>query len=797
MKLFKFLLALIINLALIYALSTKFGQIPSLGYFLSPATGFWQNAETVGKTFDFDLEEDILKAPVTIKYDSFLVPHLFAENDHDLYFAQGYITARHRLWQMEFQTHFAAGRISEIVGEQALQLDRESRRKGLGLAAERAVGMMEQDEKVFEMVSAYSDGVNAYINSLDASSLPLEYKLLGYKPEAWAPIKSAYLLKYMANDLSYHNADFEYTNAVKLFGRKTFDFLFPDVHPEQEPIVQKINQWDFEKVDTVQAPTKLPFASDAVNAITEVYRPDPKNGSNNWAVAGNKTQSGNPILCGDPHLGLNLPSIWFAMQLSAPGVEVKGVTLPGSPNIIIGFNKDVAWSVTNALRDVVDWYKIEYTDKSRSAYLLDGKNKPIEFRIEEIKLRGKPSFYDTVAITDWGPVMYDESFPTDSKEGAYALRWIAHDPSLEVKTFYLLNRAKSYKDYREALTYYKCPAQNFVFASNEGDIAMVIQGKFANKWPEQGKFIMDGTTKTAAWQDYIPMEHNVFELNPERGFVGSANQHPVDTTYPYYAYAHSYEYYRNRRINDLLDSLNGISLSTMEVIQNDNYNLTAAENLPYWLEQVNGQLSGQEEQKVYKLLKAWDFVNSVDAEAASYFEAWQDVLRYDLWDEFRNGQDLDWPSTFTGFKLLKQYPNNEFIDDKGTNEVEDAQALIYRAFKKGIERVNKEIEEKGLDNAAWSKYKNTSVVHLARLPAFSESNISIGGNHNIINATSERHGASWRMIVELTENGPIAKGIYPGGQSGNPGSPYYKNMIPNWAAGNYIDFGLRKVGDFE
>ncbi|MEM1135667.1 MAG: penicillin acylase family protein [Bacteroidota bacterium] len=790
MKMLKFILVFTLNVSLIIALNISFNVIPPLGFFLSPTHGFWQNAENVNAHLQDELNLAELEDKVSVIYDTTYIPHIFAENDHDLYFAQGYITAKHRLWQMEFQTHFAAGRISEIVGEKALPLDRETRRKGMAWAAERATEQMLADEEITDVVTAYSAGVNAYISSLSDAELPLEYKLLDYKPEPWSPVKSAFLLKYMSNNLSFRNSDFEYTNAVKVFGKELFNFLYPDIHPEQEPIVTKPNKWNFEPKN-VKKPEKLPFALEELQKQPLIDLPNIRNGSNNWAVAGEKTKNGNPILCGDPHLGLNLPSIWFAIQLSAPGINVKGVSLPGSPNIIIGFNEKVAWSVTNAMRDVVDWYKIQYKDAERKAYLLDGDWKPVTQRIEEIKIKGKAPFYDTLNITEWGPVMYDASYPAKTDDNAYALRWIAHDPSLEIKTFYMLNRASNYQAYRKALEYYQCPAQNFVFASTTGDIAMVIQGKFPIKWEEQGKFLMDGTTTDSKWQGYIPNEHNVFELNPAKGFVGSANQHPVDTTYPYYVYSQSFEYYRNRRINDLLDSLEAISLSDMMRMQNDNFNGTASENLPFLLNHVENLLSNEEERKAFKLLASWNFVNSIDTEAASYFEEWQDALKSLFWDEMKSkGLPLDFPSTFTTFKILKTHPSHSFIDILSSPEKEEARDLVYIAFQKAIKEVGENMAKEQLKNAQWSNYKATTVTHLARLPAFSEQNVAIGGNHNIINATSERHGASWRMVVELSATGPEARAIYPGGQSGNPGSPFYTNFLPAWAKGEYIKFNL-------
>lgn len=787
MKFVKLLLSLAVTAALVFALNTKFGQVPPLGKFLNPFDGFWQNAQSKEQVRNVpaDVRLDGLKGKVQVIYDDRLVPHIFADNEEDLYFMQGYVTAQHRLWQMEFQTHAAAGRISEIVGKVAVDFDRTNRRKGLMFGAERAAKQMDSVPLAKMLLTRYAAGVNAYINSLSEKDLPVEYKLLDYRPEEWTPLKTALLLKYMANTLASGDDAIENTNALKLLGRETFDLLFPEYHPEQAPIVPTEGKWNFEplKVNT----PNVQF-SDRFYHVIPMPKTEPGTGSNNWAVAGSKTASGNPILCDDPHLTLSLPSIWYEMQLTAPGVNVYGVTLPGAPNVIIGFNNQVAWGVTNAQRDVVDLYVVQYKDGSRNEYFLDGKWVKTTKRIEEIKVRGDKPFYDTVVYTHWGPVAYDETFHQDRQHSDLAMRWIAHDPSLELLTFYYLNRAKNYQDYVQALTYYDCPAQNFAFAAVNGDIAMHIQGKYPLKWREQGKFILDGTTSASAWQGYIPDEHNVHVLNPKRGYVSSANQHPSDTLYPYYVHANNFEYYRNRRINQLLDSMTGITPQMMMAMQNDNYNLKAAESLPYFLAQVDVNMLNARQKSAYQLLQKWDFYNHADTEAPSYYEAWWDKLVPLVWDELiGKGIPYARPDAFTTIKLLKTKPQHPLFDNKTTPQKETAKEIIFKAFLQGIDSINTWKSLNANKMPLWADYKATSVQHLARLAPFSVNNVRNGGNHNIINATSERHGPSWRMVVELDKNGVKGWGVYPGGQSGNPGSPYYADMMDAWRDGKYYE----------
>lgn len=786
MKTFRFILSLLVTVSLAYLLTIKIGSAPPIGNFISPATGFWQNAKNAQQPIKEELALSGLNDKVSVTYDTNHFPHIFANNNHDLYFAQGYVTAADRLWQMEFQTMAAAGRVSEIIGKDALDYDRTARRKGMVFAAKNTLKALSTNEEMLETINAYTDGINAYIHSLEPKDIPFEYKLLGYQPELWTNLKVALLLKYMANDLCFGEKDLENTNALKLFGRKLFDQLYPDIDTPIDPIVENPGGWAF---DSIREPSADSTAVAELITNQLVPQPDPMNGSNNWAVSGSKTASGNPILCNDPHLGLNLPSLWYVVQLSSPDVNVMGATLPGSPNVIIGFNDSIAWGVTNAQRDLVDWYKITFKDDSHDTYKLNGEWVESDKVLEEIKIKGEDSFYDTVVYTHFGPVMFDDSFHPSSEKKYYALRWIAHDPSLEALTFYKLNRAKNHMEYMRALDYYSAPAQNFAFASVQGDIAMRIQGKYPRKGFEEGKFLLDGSTKEHDWT-FIPNEQNIMYKNPERGFISSANQYPADTTYPYYITARNYEAYRNRRINNRLREMDSITVADLESLQNDTYSLKASESLPYFISVIDTIDLNEEERTALALLKEWDYYNSIESKGAAYYEAWWDALYPLLWDEMYNSKiALAKPTTFNTIRLLKEDPTLRLFDNAKTPQKENAFDLIVQSFKEMASQMA-EWRNSHPASAGWADYKQTYVKHLLRLKPFGRYDIPIGGNHNIVNATSENHGPSWRMVVDLNPNGVKAYGVYPGGQSGNPASSHYENMIDTWASGNYLDLNL-------
>jgi penicillin G amidase len=793
MKIVSIGLSGVFTLGLVYVLNTShnFGSpIPPLGKFLDPFHGFWQNAATANVPNEA-LSLPVLRDKVTIVYDSALIPHIYASNDEDLFVAQGYITAKNRLWQMEFQTHASGGRVSEIIGEKALDFDRTQRRLGMVHAAEAFLKSMEANPVAKAMVENYTAGINAYIQSLDYGSLPVEYKLLGYEPEPWTNLKCGLLLKYMAKTLNMSEKDLEMTNALKLFGKETIELLYPDHEGWSDPIVDNANNWKFKPLTLDSLPLALP---DELVALKPLEKMSTDIGSNNWAVSGSKTATGFPILCNDPHLELNLPSIWYVIHLSAPGINVMGASLPGSPNVISGFNDSIAWGVTNAQRDLVDWFKVQFKDKSKNEYLSDGKWKPTRKVIEKHQPKGQKAFYDTVIYTHHGPVVFDESFHGEDEKNHYAFRWVAHDPSEEVLTFYQLNRAKNHSDYMEALDHYSSPAQNFVFACTNGDIAMRIQGRYPVRRKNEGKFILDGTKTSNDWNAFIPNEQNIAYKNPTRGFVSSANQYPADQTYPYYIHAESWEAYRNRRINKILSEAAQVTPEDLMKLQLDNYNLKASESLPVFLSYIDStQLKG-EEAIAFKKLKLWDYYNNIESVGASYYEAWLRSFIPMVWDEISSSKvELPRPTTYMTIKLMKERPDLNFFDIMSTPEKETARELVQKSFKEGVATIEKWKMDKG-KNPTWADYKDGYVGHLLRQEAFSY-HIKHGGNGSIVNAHSRTNGPSWRMVVSLEKPAVKAWGVYPGGQSGNPGGPYYNNLLGLWAEGKYVKFNFTAIQD--
>ncbi len=796
MRIVPFIISTVITAGLVFALNKKWGSVPPMGKFLSPQQGFWQNAEATDYDFSNDIKLSGLKGKVEVYFDERLVPHIFADNDDDLYFAQGYIHAKFRLWQMEFQTFAAAGRISEHLGNDPrfIHYDRETRRLGMGYAAEQALKEMESDPVSKSGCDAYTAGVNAYINSLTYATMPLEYKLLDYQPEEWSNLKIALFLKQMSRTLAGFETDLANTNMKSVFSFDEFMQLDKQVMDSLEPIVPKGTKFDppgIIPVKPASADSLYLNNKNILGDVTETGMPNPNNGSNNWAVAGKKTKSGAPILCNDPHLELTFPSIWYEMQLTSPTVNTYGASFPGSPNVIIGFNDSIAFGFTNAERDVKDYYEIKFKDDSKQEYWFNGKWEKTNLRVEEIKVKGAGTVYDTVAYTVFGPVMYDKSFATDLSKGkAIACRWSAHDPSNEGLMWFYLDRAKNYDDYYNAIQTFQCPGQNMIFASKNGEIAIWQQAKFPARWYGQGLFVMPGEDSSYMWQGFIPQKENPHVINPERGFIVSSNQRPVDSTYPYFIPG-NYITMRGLTITRRLSGMEQITPEDMMKLQLDYFNTFAQEARPLMLKYIKEDDLSTDGKKYLGMVKNWDLEAGPNSTGQTVFTSWWDSLKVVVY-----GDELDqvkpagvMPESQTLLEALLKDPDYKYVDNINTPQKETLYDDMTEAFNKAVPVLQQEDKEGTL---TWTKHEDPTIFHLLKtITAFAWPHIPVGGGGDIVNATTHTHGPSWRMIVQLTSD-TEAYGVFPGGESGNPGSRFYDNFVEKWAHGEYYKLWMMK-----
>lgn len=760
---------LLVGLILVYILehSWKIGNnpLPPLGKLLNPYTGIWQNSEDKVDYKDINLKSKFIKNEIKIVFDDRMVPHIYAQNIEDALFAQGYIEAYHRLFQMDISTRSPDGRLAEVFGESFLEYDKKQRRLGLGFAADNAVEGWKKFPDAYKLVEQYSRGVNHFIDQLSPADYPMEYKLLDFAPTEWTQRHCALHLKAMTQTLAGYEEDIEFSNAIKLFGASDFEIIYPEHNLKDVPVIP--GPYDFANPRKALAANTV--ASKIIAGI-ERPRSNPGVGSNNWAVAGSKTASGTPILANDPHLGLTLPSAWYEIAITTPTFSARGVSLPGQPGIMIGFNEHIAWGETNVGHDVMDYHQINWLDSSHTTYELDGKKKKVTYRVESIKVKDKVEVIDSVKYTFWGPVVDDDK--------DLALRWLAHDAATgpEIQTFVKGMQCRNYDEYLDATSGFYCPFQNFIYADNHDEIALRVNGNIPLKRKGQGRLISPGKLSKDDWQGFIPRNQNPQVRSPKKGFVTSANQWSTSPDYPYY-YSGSFEPYRGRITNRLLAEMDSISADDMMKMQQNVYSIQAEESLPLMLQYLD---ETYHKHAFIQLLTKWDYNYDADSKAASIYDEWFNQFHELLWDEVYTKLDvtaLPQPDIWVSIGLLEKDANNKFFDIAKTQKKETARDIVTQAFVKSVAKLGRDLPE-------WSKVKNAQIPHLTRLPAFSYSKLSIGGHKHSINAMQQSFGPSWRMVIELTEK-PVGYGIYPGGQSGNPASAYYKNNVEKWATGQY------------
>lgn len=772
---------------------------PPLGSFFNPFEGFYANNDTDYWNDDFDLPG--LRAPVEVYYDERLVPHIFASTNRDLFYAQGYIQAQHRLFQFDLVSRAAEGRLSELLGERTLEFDRERRRMGGSKLAETIDSLWRNDPTAYEAVLSYADGVNAYIAQLSPSEYPIEYKLLDAAPSKWSPKKTALVALNMAYTLNFANQDIQATNTRALLGERSYDFLFPPRDPSEKPIIPANSPFAGKDTALINAsrrhllagPKQTVQATSPSLSLQGFEEPEEGIGSNNWAIAGIFTSTGKPLLANDPHLSLSLPSVWFESELHAGGLAVHGVSLPGVPGITIGFNAQSAWGITNVGMDVLDWHKIEYTNPSNTRYrTANGKTAEVEYRIEQIEVRGQGIISDTVVVTEYGPIVFND--PDDYRYGL-AMDWLTlKRPSAEIiETFMGLNKGKTVRDFIKASYKMGWPAQNLVYANNTGDIALRISGTMPRNLPGEGKYIkLAGDAEAVG---YLAPTENPFSVNPNQGYLTSTNQISTDETYPY-DYRGKFEHYRSRRINELIRSTRKSSVEKMQEYQMDSYSVFAADLVPIILKDAKRDELSLSARGQLDLLQAWDFKFTADAFAPVIFEEWSKALRMLAWDELEGSSKtgpLQKPKDWRLVDLLKNDPLNPWFDNQVTDKRESAADLITAAIELASAKVDTLSKKEGY---AWGDYNNASVQHLMRLPAFSRMDLPVSGRKGTLNAQKGNVGASWRMVVDLSSK-VGAEVVYPGGQSGHPGNPHYDDMVTDWVEGRYHHVELQNAEEIK
>ena len=625
----------------LYVGAAQVGPLPALGPFLDPVHGVWASARGASLPPSVVHRVPGLSAEVEIIYDDRRVPHILAETVEDVVRGMGYAVARDRLFQLELQTRATAGTLTELVGEVALPVDRRSRRLGLAWSAEENFGDLRSGTSLAGYLQAYSDGVNAWIDQMSPAELPLEYHLLGRAPMRWLPQYSLYLLKRMGWTLALENTERRKRAVSALVGWDAADALFPMNSPIQEPI-QPTRRSEPRFDSSPLAPPGDPDPESAVQlqALNAFFGPmdqarsgtgETVLGSNNWAVAPSRSAGGTAILAGDPHLDFQLPSIWYEVHLMVPGqLDVYGVTIPGTPTVTIGFNRDVAWSFTNTGSDVMDLYRetVDDTDGVEN-YLLDGEWLPFQRRIESYTdHEGAVLAVDTILHTHRGPV--------STEGGEYlSMRWTVLEDQGELGSLMEINRAGSVEEWLTAMESWVAPTQNGLVADRSGSIAIRASGRYPIRPAgTRGDRIYDGSTSESDWQGWRPVERYPGAVNPEQGYLASSNQQPVDpsedTTFMGADWPSPW---RALRINELLRAGTAFTAQDMAAFQTDPGSARADVFVPAFLEAASegGEEDTSSVREARDLLERWDRRYTKENKGAALFELAMTRLAQSTW----------------------------------------------------------------------------------------------------------------------------------------------------------------------
>ncbi len=787
--------AAVVLLALVYLFTAGVGPLPPVGPLLDPVHGLWATVRSAEHPEALTLPTVAVRDSVDVWYDDRGVPHIFARNTDDAYRALGFVIARDRLFQIDLQTRAGGGTLTELVGERALPVDQSTRALGMPWAAERQVALADTTTAQWRLLEAYIDGINSYVRQMAPRDWPLEYKLLGRTPRLFTPLDMFHVLNRMGLTLASAEDEIRRLHAAARIGTEAADALFPVHAPIVEPIQpngQSSPRRDPVRIPAPGVPDPMAVAllqqlggATTLAAGLPARLPDAV-GSNNWAVAPGRSASGKALLAGDPHLELTLPSIWYEAHMVVPDtMDVYGVAIPGIHGIVIGFNRDVAWTFTNVGADVMDFYlETVDTPNAPSTYLLDGAQRPVDRRIEQYRTAdGSVLREDTVYYTHRGPMRR-------VNDRWLSQRWtLLEGRGTESEGFTEAARATSAQALLDAMaTHYSVPAQNMLVADRGGTIGIRSTGRYPIRSDSgPGDIIRDGSTSRSDWIGNWPVQDYPQSLNPAQLYLASANQDPLDPkAQPRYLGADWERPWRAIQINTLLRNNSAVSVDDMRRYQTEPTSVRAQQFVPAFIAAARARGGDPNVTTGATLLGDWDFRYTRENERAVLFEAAMTNLQQRLWDELRDTTVAGIPPIPSDMMtaVLLDEPENAWWDDRRTAVVERRDDILAESLGAAYDSLVRTIGAPTSGSWKWSAHRTATINHLLRLPSLGRRNIPVQGGIGLLNPSSQSgtHGASWRMVVELGDE-VAAQAIYPGGQSGNPASTRYDDRIAAWTDG--------------
>jgi len=749
-----------------------------------------------------DIKAPGLTAVVEVIRDEWGVPHIYAQNEHDLFFAQGYVHAQDRLWQMEFNRRIASGTLSAILGDATLDTDRFMRTIGLRRAAEKDWAL--SDGETRDALQAYADGVNAFIED-NLKRLPLEFTILGTEPEPWTPVDTLAWGKVMSYFLC-GNYESELLRARLIAGlgqEAAQELMLP--YPEEGPFIVPPEALNYSWLRDGEF-AKLDAAAFAVGT------PHSDWGSNNWVVHGSRTATGLPLLADDMHLGLEMPAVWYENALHGGDFNSVGYSFPGVPMIIVGHNERIAWAVTNLPSDVQDLYIEKFDNHVHpTQYEFQGDWKDLEVLYETIEVKGKSPVTIRVLRTQHGPIMNPVLGSLPSAE-PLALKWTALEGTYLFRAVHGINLATNWDEFRQALTYWDAPSQNFIYADIEGNIGYQSPGKIPIRADgHQGSVPVPGWTGEYEWQGFIPFDELPRTYNPPAGFIATANNKVVTDDYPYRLTDDWSAPYRVQRIVDLLSADDDITIEDMRNIHAQTYSLPAEALRPYLLAVDPGE--GLEAQAL-DLLEDWDLYNEADSVGASVFQVWyrflventfRDELGDALMDRYRAYANTHMPLLIAWM----DQPDNQWFDDLNTPEIETRDDIIRESLADATDWLSDNYGE-DTEQWQWGRLHTKTFVHnplgqsgIGIIESlFNSETIAARGDGFTVDAAPYSYGTSFAMtggvsqryIADLSDF-DNSRSIHTTGQSGHLFHPHREDFVPLWQNVEYhpMVFGRAQV----
>lgn len=747
---------------------------------------------------------------IEIYRDSFAVPYIFAENDNDAAFALGYVHAQERLFTMDFIRRAGEGRLSEILGDEAVPFDNMFRTVGIKRNILRNYSRI--DPSVISLLQSYSDGVNAYIEERKGN-YSIEFDVLGYQPEKWKPLHSLIIIKMMAWELNMSWwTDLTFSELIQKLGEKKALEILPD-YPENAPTIIADNFKYLSAINSSLVETDKAFRNFIGWTGTHI-------GSNNWVVNANKSTSGKPIIANDPHLAFSAPGKWFAATVnSKEGWKTSGVTLPGVPGIVIGKGENISWVLTNVMNDDADFY-IEKLDSSDSKYFVDGQWRDLRIIKDTIKVKNGKDRVIEIKETHRGPIISDIhtfNFIYNTAESEFppiSMKWLGNEFSDEMLGFYKINKAKNWNQFREGVKYFGIPGQNFVYADTTGNIGYIMGARIPLRKKNNPTLVFDGTNTENDWQGYVPVEEIPVVLNPKENFIASANN-KILKDFKYHISNLWEPSSRIDRIYELLNSKEKHSAEDFKKYQMDITSPYAKLITSHIVKAFEGiKINDNNLKTAIELLSEWDFNLNKQSQTPSIYVVTLKYLLHNIYyDEL--GDDLFNRFVFLAnvpFRSLLQVldkPESLIFDDISTAKTESKNEIIRKSFADALTFLEENLG-KDLTNWQWGRLHTVTFKH-----AFSGNfslldkyiNIGpyeIGGDGTTINNTEYPFSESIDKYPMFSHSefenilGPSMRYIYDfakpdqyyliltTGQSGNVMSDNYRDQTPYWLQGKYM-----------